>query len=91
MAGYATITVPAGYVGPLPLGITFIGGRWDEPTLIGLAYAFEQATQMRVPPDFIPTIGDEASVARQPSSHAKEKQKAAVPGRRGTWRMPPLR
>jgi hypothetical protein len=44
IAGYADITVPAGYVGPLPLGITFIGGRWDEPTLIGLAYAFEQAT-----------------------------------------------
>jgi hypothetical protein len=86
--------VPAGYVGPLPLGITFIGGRWDEPTLIGLAYAFEQATQVRVPPDFIPTIGDDASAARQPSSHAKqkpEKQKTAVPGRRGTWRMPPLR
>ena len=91
IAGYAAITVPAGYVGPLPLGITFIGGRWDEPTLIGLAYAFEQATQVRVPPDFIPTIGDEASVARQPSSHAKEKQNVAVPGRRGTWRMPPLR
>jgi amidase len=94
IAGYAAITVPAGYVGPLPLGITFIGSRWDEPTLIGLAYAFEQATQVRVPPDFIPTIGDDASVARQPASHAKqkpEKQRTAVPGRRGTWRMPPLR
>jgi len=94
MAGYATITVPAGYVGPLPLGITFIGGRWDEPTLIGFAYAFEQATQMRVPPDFIPTIGDDASVASQSSSPAKKKfgkQKAAVPDGRGTWRMPPLR
>jgi amidase len=94
IAGYADITVPAGFVGPLPLGVTFIGGRWDEPRLIGLAYAFEQATQVRVPPDFIPTIGDDASAARQSSSHAKqkqEKQKAAVPGRRGTWRMPPLR
>lgn len=94
IAGYAAITVPAGYVGPLPLGITFIGSRWDEPTLIGFAYAFEQATQMRVPPDFIPTIGDDASVASQSSSPAKKKlgkQKAAVPDGRGTWRMPPLR
>ena len=57
ISGYADITVPAGYVGPLPIGITFIGGRWDEPELIALAYAFELATQVRVPPQFIPTIG----------------------------------
>ena len=43
----------------LPIGITFIGGRWAEPKLLGLAYDFEQATQVRVPPTFIPTIGDE--------------------------------
>jgi amidase len=89
ISGYADITVPAGYVGPLPVGVTFIGGRWDEPTLIGLAYAFEQATQVRVPPNFIPTIGDDASTSSQPFS--PKKQKAAVPGRNGTWRMPPLR
>ena len=57
MSGYADITVPAGYNDVLPIGITFIGGRWDEPELIGLAYDFEQATQVRVPPTFIPTIG----------------------------------
>ena len=93
VAGYANVTVPAGFVGPLPVGVSFIGGRWEEPTLIGLAYAFEQATQVRVPPDFIPTIGDDASASRQPSSHEKqkaEKQTAVVPGRRGTWRIPPL-
>jgi amidase len=89
VAGYANVTVPAGYVGPLPVGVSFIGGRWDEPTLIGLAYAFEQATRVRVPPEFIPTIGDDASASRQPSSH--KKQKAVVPGRSGVWRMPPLR
>jgi amidase len=96
VAGYANVTVPAGFVGPLPIGVSFIGGRWDEPTLIGLAYAFEQATQVRVPPDFIPTIGDDAAASRQPSSHEKqkpsphEKQKTVVPGRTGAWRLPPL-
>jgi amidase len=40
------------------MGITFIGGRWAEPKLLGLAYDFEQATKVRVPPQFIPTIGD---------------------------------
>jgi hypothetical protein len=50
--------VPTGYDAGLPLGITFIGGRWAEPKLIGLAYDYEQATHVRVPPQFIPTIGD---------------------------------
>jgi amidase len=58
VSGYADITVPAGYDAGLPLGITFIGGRWAEPSLIGLAYDYEQATHVRVPPQFIPTIGD---------------------------------
>jgi len=89
VAGYANVTVPAGFVGPLPVGVSFIGGRWDEPTLIGLAYAFEQATQARVPPDFIPTISDDASASRQQTSHAKQKKVA--PGRNGNWKMPPLR
>ena len=64
VAGYANVTVPAGFVGPLPVGVSFIGGRWDEPSLIGLAYAFEQATHVRVPPQFIPSIGDGASAVR---------------------------
>jgi len=51
---------------------TFIGGRWDEPTLIALAFAFEQATRVRVPPDFIPTIGDDASASRRHSSRQKQ-------------------
>ena len=58
VSGYADITVPAAYVQGLPVNITFIGGRWDEPDLLGLAYDFEQATQVRVPPQFVPTIGD---------------------------------
>ena len=56
IAGYPQITVPAGYVGPLPVGISFLGGQWDEPALIGFAYAYEQATDVRVPPRFLPTI-----------------------------------
>jgi amidase len=43
----------------LPVGITFIGGRWDEPQLLGFAYDFEQATEVRERPQFIPTIGDD--------------------------------
>jgi amidase len=43
----------------LPIGVTFIGGRWSEPKLIGYAYDFEQATEIRVPPRFIETIGDD--------------------------------
>ncbi|HEY5660556.1 MAG TPA: amidase family protein [Gaiellaceae bacterium] len=58
VAGYPDITVPAAYDQGLPMGITFIGGRWNEPKLIGLAYNYEQATHVRVPPQFIPTIGD---------------------------------
>jgi amidase len=58
VSGYADITVPAGYDAGLPIGITFIGGRWAEPELLGLAYDYEQATKIRVPPQFIPTIGD---------------------------------
>ena len=59
VSGYADITVPAAYIEGLPIGITFIGGRWAEPELLGLAYDYEQATQVRVPPKFIPTIGDD--------------------------------
>ena len=86
VAGYANVTVPAGFVGPLPVDVSFIGGRWSEPTLIGFAYDFEQATHVRVPPQFIPSIGDGASAARQPSSH--ERQKASIPGRNGNWKTP---
>jgi hypothetical protein len=55
--------VPAGFVGHLPVGVSFIGGRWDEPNLIGLAYAFEQATHVRVPPAFLATTSSAAAAS----------------------------
>jgi len=40
----------------LPVGLTFMGKRWSEPTLIKFAYAFEQKTKVRKPPEFIPSL-----------------------------------
>jgi len=54
--GYPSITVPAGYVHGLPLGISFIAGPWQEGLLIRLAHAFETVTQVRQPPRFKSTI-----------------------------------
>jgi amidase len=50
VAGYPHITVPAGFIKGLPVGVSFVGTAWTEPTLIRLAYAYEQATKLRRPP-----------------------------------------
>ena len=57
VAGYPNINVPAGFSHELPIGISFFGRAWSEPTLIRIAYAFEQASKQRRAPKFIPTLG----------------------------------
>lgn len=56
ISGYPAISVPAGFVHGLPVGISFFGREWSEPTLIKLAYAFEQATKHRKAPGFLKGI-----------------------------------
>lgn len=56
VAGYPNINVTAGPISGLPVGISFFGRAWSEPTLIKLAYSFEQATKARQKPRFLPTI-----------------------------------
>jgi amidase len=69
VAGYPSITIPAGYSFGLPLGVTLIGPNWGEPRLLALAYALEQATNVRVPPSF-PASVDVPEPSQPPSPTA---------------------
>ena len=58
VAGYPSITVPAGSAHGLPVGIVLFGAKWSEPTLISVAYGFEQHTHAWQPPKFLSTVND---------------------------------
>jgi amidase len=53
VAGYPSITVPAGQVNGLPVGVSFFGRAWSEPKLLGMTHAYEQGTRARRPPEFL--------------------------------------
>ena len=53
VSGYPRITIPAGFIHGLPVGLSFMGRAWAEARLLGLAYAFEQAGNVRKPPQFL--------------------------------------
>lgn len=85
MAGYPVVSVPAGYAFGLPVGISFIGGAWSEPTLIGLAHAFERAVLVRQPPRYLPStvvpLGAITSVRAAGVGAAADEDPAVPPAR----------
>jgi amidase len=56
LVGYPLVSVPAGAAAGLPVGITFMGRAWSEPTLLKLAYAYEQATKARRAPQYLEAL-----------------------------------
>jgi amidase len=56
VAGYPSVTVPAGFVGPLPIGVSFIAGRFADARVLALAAAFEQVSRARRVPAYLPTL-----------------------------------
>ena len=63
MAGYPHLTVPMGQVGGLPVGLSFIGGRWQDARMLALGYAYEQLGPQRVGPGFAASLSATPAVA----------------------------
>jgi amidase len=63
VAGYPHLTVPMGEVRGLPVGLSFIGAKWDDARILALGYAYEQASHRRVEPRYLPSIEESPEVA----------------------------
>ena len=69
VAGYPHLTVPMGQVRGLPVGLSFIGAKWDDARILALGYAYEQASRMRFEPRFLDSIEGSDEVAPQLRPH----------------------
>jgi amidase len=82
VAGFPHITVPAGYTGELPIGVSFMGRAWSEPKLIRYAFAFERAVRARHAPKFLRSFAVRDFVPRGATTGAKSEataRRSAVP------------
>ena len=71
VAGYPHLTVPMGEVRGLPVGLSFIGAKWDDARILALGYAYEQASHKRVEPRFLPSIEEGPDVAAHLRPHGR--------------------
>lgn len=85
MAGYPLVTVPMGFSFGLPVGLTFMGRRWAEPTLIKLASGFEAGTSVRRPPEFLATLPDGGG-ARSAGATRQTPAAMSLEEARALWR-----
>ncbi|HMG46013.1 MAG TPA: amidase [Allosphingosinicella sp.] len=71
VAGYPHLTVPMGEVRGLPVGLSFIGAKWDDARILSLGYAYEQASHRRAEPRFLPSIEESPEVAPHLRPHRR--------------------